>query len=284
MWEGFLVRGSEPVAKHLFHAPKDLVALDPREDFLDRFPIDKSVAPVDGFHGGTTEGLKRLARFITGPLAPLHRYDEDRNHPETAGTSELSPYLHFGHLGPLTIALAVRDSQAPAADRDAYLEQLIVRRELSINFIKYNPRYDTLAGCERWARDSLDEHRADPRPVLYTERELESASTGDPLWNAAQRQMVRRGWMHNYMRMYWAKKILEWSPTPEEAFARAIHLNDRYLLDGRDPNGYTGIAWSIGGKHDRPWFERPIFGTIRFMSGNSTGKKFDSRRYIAQNP
>jgi deoxyribodipyrimidine photo-lyase len=155
-----------------------------------------------------------------------------------------------------------------------------VRRELAVNYVTFNPRYDSLDGCEPWALRTLGRHRRDRRQVLYSERQLDAAETHDPLWNAAQRQMVGTGWMHGYVRMYWAKKILEWSRAPEEAFDVAVVLNDRYLLDGRDPNGYTNIAWAIGGKHDRPWAERPVSGTIRWMSFASTSRKFDAKKYI----
>ncbi len=164
---------------------------------------------------------------------------------------------------------------------DSLLEELIVRRELAINFVARNPDYDRLSGCPEWARKTLAKHAADPRPVVYTADELEAGKTHDPLWNAAQREMTVTGRMHNYLRMYWAKKILEWSVDAETAFRVAIDLNDRYEMDGRDPNGYTGVAWAIGGKHDRPWPERPIFGTVRFMSYESTRRKFNSQAYIA---
>ena len=162
------------------------------------------------------------------------------------------------------------------------LEQLIVRRELAVNYVRYNDAYDRLDGCERWARQTLRQHRFDRRPHVYSAAQFEAAETHDPLWNAAQRQMVTTGWMHGYVRMYWAKKILEWSATPEEAFATAVTLNDRYELDGRDPNGYANIAWAICGKHDRPWPPRPVYGTIRSMTFASTSRKFDVARYIAK--
>jgi len=151
-------------------------------------------------------------------------------------------------------------------------------------FCKYNSDYDNWLCAEPWAKKTLTEHAGDTRPWLYTLGQLEKAETHDELWNAAQRQMVRDGWMHNYMRMYWAKKILEWSPDPARAFEWAVILNDRYELDGRDPNGYSGIAWAIVGKHDRPWFDRPVFGLVRYMSGESTGKKFDAKRYMELYP
>ena len=181
----------------------------------------------------------------------LRNYPKDRNHPELSGTSRLSPYLHFGHIGPLTIAHAVQAASAPAAAKQAFLEQLIVRRELSVNFVRYNSYYDSFECLEPWADRSFAQHSGDRRPIIYREEQLEQAETHDPLWNAAQKQMVLTGWMHNYMRMYWAKKILEWSPSVATAYQRAVWLNDRYELDGRDPNGYAGIAWAIVGKHDR---------------------------------
>jgi deoxyribodipyrimidine photo-lyase len=196
------------------------------------------------------------------------------------GTSALSPYLRFGQIGPHTVALAVRAAEAPRRDRAAFLEELIVRRELAINFVRYNPHYDQLVNAEPWALRTLAAHAGDARPARYAERVMEQAETHDPLWNAAQAQMVVGGWMHNYLRMYWAKKILEWSPSAAEAYDIAVRLNDRYEIDGRDPNGYAGIAWAIAGKHDRAWGERAIFGKVRFMSYASTSKKFDSQAYI----
>jgi deoxyribodipyrimidine photo-lyase len=211
----------------------------------------------------------------------LEGYAAQRNRPELDATSRLSPYLHFGHLGPHTVAIAVMNANALARDREAFLEELIVRRELAINFVRFNRNYDRLEGCEFWALNTLSAHARDRRPYIYTYRQLERAETHDPVWNAAQTQMVRTGSMHGYLRMYWAKKILEWSRSPAKAFRVAVRLNDRFELDGRDPNGYAGIAWAIGGKHDRAWGpQRPIYGMIRYMSLQSTARKFDSRAYI----
>jgi deoxyribodipyrimidine photo-lyase len=259
-------------------APKGLQSLASETDITIGWPLDRSISPVDALIGGSDEARKRLKRFLT---TGLKRYAQDRNQPELDATSHLSPYLHFGHIGPHTVALAIEKSRAPGAAKEAFLEQLIVRRELAINFVRFNPDYDNFESGANWAHQSLAEHAADPRK-LYSERQMEEAETHDPLWNAAQLQVTKTGFMHNYMRMYWAKKILEWSKTPSQAYQTAVYLNDKYELDGRDPNGYAGIAWAIVGKHDRPWFERPIFGKIRYMSFNSTSKKFDSRRYIAQ--
>ena len=237
------------------------------------------VGEVPDYRGGTHEAAARLRRFVRERLA---RYAGDRNEPTPYSTSELSAHLHFGQISPLTMALEVLGSGLPREDVDVFLEELIVRRELAINFVARNPLYDRLAGCPEWARKTLAAHAADRRPVVYPAAVLEAAETHDPLWNAAQQEMVLTGRMHNYLRMYWAKKILEWSADAETAFEIALDLNDRYEMDGRDPNGYTGVAWAIGGKHDRPWPERPIFGTVRFMSYESTRKKFDSAAYIAR--
>jgi deoxyribodipyrimidine photo-lyase len=255
-----------------------LKSLPPGAGIADDWTLDRSVPPVSDFVGGTDEGLKRLRAFVKTCLA---EYPNNRNKPELDGTSHLSPYLHFGQLGPHTLALAVKAADAPQAAREAFLEQLIIRRELAVNFVRFNPDYDNFECAELWAHKTLGQHARDERKV-YSEKELEEARTHDPLWNAAQQQMTTTGWMHNYMRMYWAKKILEWSRTPAEAFRTAVYLNDKYELDGRDPNGYAGIAWAIVGKHDRPWFERPIFGQVRYMSLAGASKKFDTRRYIEQ--
>ena len=182
----------------------------------------------------------------------------------------------------MTVALAVKKSQASGAAKKDYLDQLITWRELSVCFVQYNQYYDSIECAEPWAHKTLSDHAKDKRPVLYTRRQLERAETHDELWNAAQKQMLHAGWMHNYLRMYWAKKILEWSPSPASAYNTAVYLNDKYFLDGRDPNGYAGIAWSIVGKFDRPWFERPIFGLIRYMAASGAEKKFDVDRYIEQ--
>jgi len=275
-------------------APKKIHALHrwrPRK-MIESFPIssditagfaklDRSVGPVDTFTGGTHAALQRLRTFIGNDLAA---YDRTRNHPETAGTSRLSPYLRFGNIGPLTIALAVTKAvaagKASAETAQTFLDQLIGWRELAVLFVRHEPNYDSWECAAPWARATLLQHASDVRPYRYTLRQFERAETHDELWNAAQREMVVTGWMHNYMRMYWAKKILEWAPDPATAFDWAVILNDRYELDGRDPNGYAGIAWAIVGKLDRPWFDRPIFGLVRSMTGKSISRKFDAAAYI----
>jgi deoxyribodipyrimidine photo-lyase len=256
-----------------------LHSLSPDEDLIAGWKLDHSVSPAPGWRGGSRQAWRVLRKFVATRLA---EYPDRRNRPEQDGTSQLSPYLHFGHIGPLTVARAVQSSNAPTKAKEAFLEQVIVRRELAINFVRFNPDYDSMECLEPWARRSLFEHGRDSRVVVYSEARLEQGLTHDPLWNAAQKQMVLTGWMHNYLRMYWAKKILEWSPSVGAAYQRAVRLNDRYELDGRDPNGYAGIAWAIVGKHDRAWSERPVYGKIRYMSLASTGRKFDSKKYIEQ--
>lgn len=275
----FLVPTKAVNARVPWNKPGTLHSLSAHEDFTTGWALDRSVSTIQNWDGGTKNALRVLADFVNHGL---QNYSKDRNHPELSGTSRLSPYLHFGHIGPLTIAHAVQAASAPAAARQAFLEQLIVRRELSVNFVRYNSRYDSFECLEPWADRSFARHSGDRRPIVYREKQLEHAETHDPLWNAAQKQMVLTGWMHNYMRMYWAKKILEWSPSVATAYQRAVWLNDRYELDGGDANGYAGIAWAIVGKHDRPWFERPVFGQVRYMSLASTGRKFDSKNYISQ--
>jgi deoxyribodipyrimidine photo-lyase len=275
----FLSPLANPVAHIEWRASHRPRSLDAAERLLEDLPIDRSVAPVHTFTGGAQAAGRSLTRFLRARLAG---YAIHRNKPELDGTSRLSPYLHFGQIGPHTVAAAVRAAQAPAADRKAFLEEMIVRRELAINFVRYRPTYDSIDASEPWADRSLRAHAKDERKFTYTERQLENAETHDPLWNAAQKQTVLSGWMHGYLRMYWAKKILEWSTAPAEAFDIAVRLNDRYQLDGRDPNGYAGIAWAIAGKHDRAWGpERPVYGKIRYMSYESTSRKFDSKAYIA---
>jgi deoxyribodipyrimidine photo-lyase len=235
--------------------------------------------PPVAIRSGEKAAAKALRRFIESGLAS---YAQDRNDPLKDGQSNLSPYLHFGQIAAQRVAWEVQHAAAPADAKKSFLEELIVRRELADNFCFYNPRYDRVDGFPDWAKKTLDGHRKDPRDYLYAFGQLERGATHDHLWNAAQREMVNTGKMHGYLRMYWAKKILEWTASPEEALETAIALNDRYELDGRDPNGYTGIAWSIGGVHDRPWGERKVFGKIRYMSYNGCKGKFDVKAYITK--
>lgn len=240
--------------------------------------VDRSVSPVSGYTGGTGEALQRLDVFVREKL-PM--YADERNDPSLEIQSGMSPYLHFGQISPLTIALNVKEAHVPDDAKKAFLEELIVRRELAANFVHFNPKYDSYEGIPQWARTTLDDHREDPRTVTYSRDEMEFAQTDDTYWNHAQLEMTKLGKMHNYMRMYWGKKIMEWSPSPEEAFERMLFLNNKYELDGRDPNGFAGVAWCFG-KHDRPWAEREIFGKVRYMNAKGLERKFRIGNYVAR--
>jgi deoxyribodipyrimidine photo-lyase len=262
-----------------------LLPADPRDldltnlpQALARLKIDRSVPAVTSFTGGYSQADALLSHFIE---RKLRHYDERRNEPAGDGISHLSPYLHFGQISPLEIALRVREAAAAVGQTgvDVYLEELIVRRELSINFVHYNPAYDCYTCLPSWAQQTLSDHASDHRLFIYSYEQFEQAQTHDPYWNAAQREMVFTGKMHNYMRMYWGKKIIEWTRTPEEAFSIALKLNNTWELDGRDANSFTGIAWCFG-KHDRPWTRRPIFGTVRYMNAQGLERKFDMQAYL----
>jgi deoxyribodipyrimidine photo-lyase len=226
------------------------------------------------FRGGASSGRQLLRKFI---LNDLEAFAFQRNDPASDHLSNMSPFLHFGQLSPLEIALEVLKTESSSVE--SYLEELIIRRELSMNFAFYNANYDNIECLPRWAKETLDLHASDPRDYTYTIRELEQSRTHDHYWNAAQREMTRTGKMHGYMRMYWGKKIIEWSDSPEEAYRICIELNDKYELDGRDPNGYAGVAWCFG-KHDRAWKEREIFGKVRYMNANGLRRKFDIKSYV----
>jgi len=284
----------------LTRQPKPILERWPAADLdqgadLSVFPIDHNVAPA-AITGGSRAARQRLTRFLN---EHLQRYAEERSQPELELTSGLSPYLHFGHISSHEIFAALTAAegwrlgdQAPpgrgqkegwwrmSTSAEAFLDQFITWRELGFNGCAFDngyARYDTLPD---WARKTLGEHAGDPRPTLYTRSEFEQAATHDPLWNAAQRQLLREGKMHNYLRMLWGKKILEWSRTPREAHAIMVELNDRYALDGRDPNSYSGIGWVLG-RYDRAWGpERPIFGKIRYMSSENTARKFSVKGYL----
>ncbi len=280
----FLQPYESPRAEVSWRSPRGLQSENVHADITRGWrEFDRSVDPVEEWRGGWRTAMNRVELFVAEMLAG---YERDRNRPELDGTSKLSPHLHFGHIGPATIALKVKDAAKKHAGlksaADAFLDQLIVWRELSVNFVRYQPDYDSAACADNWASLTIAKHDREQREVLYTLKQMEEARTHDELWNAAQMQMVHHGWMHNYMRMYWAKKILEWTPNAETAMKRAIYLNDRYFLDGRDPNGYAGIAWAILGKFDRAWGERAVFGKRRYMSGASAARKFDAKTYIAE--
>lgn len=234
--------------------------------------------PPKAFAPGEAAAQARLDAFLRDGLP---RYADDRNTPVEPACSLLSPYLHFGQLSAQRVALKVLAARnVPAEARDGFLEQLIVRRELAENFCLHTPDYDTPEAFPAWAAATLAKHQDDPRPHLASEAELEAGDTPDPLWNAAQRQLLATGHMHGWLRMYWAKQILLWSPDAATALARCLRLNDALSLDGRDVNGYAGMAWSIGGVHDRPWPERPVFGTVRSMTLSGARRKFDVAAFV----
>ncbi|MFO7897915.1 MAG: deoxyribodipyrimidine photolyase, partial [Planctomycetota bacterium] len=257
--------------------PLEGIDLGDVDALLGDLDVDRSVAPSPVFRGGTSEATKRLRSFVSNKLKDYHEKSSD---PAADCVSDMSPYLHFGQISPLYVALQVMKHRGRTIEaRDAYLEQLVVRRELSMNFVAFNPDYDRYDAVPGWAQKTLAEHEADGRDVVYSRDELERAATHDRYWNAAQREMAVTGKMHNYMRMYWGKKIIEWTETPREAFRIALSLNNKYELDGRDPNGFTGVAWCFG-KHDRAWGEREIFGKVRYMSAGGLERKFDIDAYV----
>lgn len=248
------------------------------DGLLQDLKIDRSVGAVRKFKGGTSEAKKRLRRFIAESLAV---YSDHSNQPQTDDVSALSPYLHFGQISPVYIAMEVQKSSAPDKVKQAFLEQLLVRRELAMNFVWFTPDYDRFSCLPDWAGQTLRNHSEDRREFMYTRDELERAQTHDPYWNAAMDEMRASGFMHNYMRMYWGKKVLEWSRTPEEGFETLLAINNKYFLDGRDPNSYAGVAW-IFGKHDQAWGERSVFGKVRYMNAAGLKRKCDMEGYIAK--
>ncbi|KAF4653041.1 hypothetical protein FOL47_010731 [Perkinsus chesapeaki] len=253
----------------------ELDALMTDEHILSK--LDTTVKPVEWLTPGEDAGL----RFALGYIKGMPSYASQRNNPTNSVQSDLSPYFHYGFVSPQRVIYeAYCNSDINDEDRDEFIEQCMVRRELADNFCYYNDDYDKVEGFPEWGLRSLREHAKDDREKCYSLEDLESAKTHDKLWNATQIQMVETGKIHGYMRMYWCKKILEWTRSPEEALKYAIYLNDKYELDGRDPNGYVGIAWCIGGRHDRPFAERNVFGVIRYMSYNGCRGKFDIYKYI----
>jgi deoxyribodipyrimidine photo-lyase len=281
-----LYRVWEPYIVPLEHRPVRRPATDLRlqSDFdlsdvsatVRSLKVDHSVAPVRRFQGGATQAWARLGRFLSQPLA---RYAKNRSVPEAGAASHMSPYLHFGQISPVEIALAIRAAgTGDDEDRSAYLEELIVRRELAMNHVYYDVHYDAYETVPEWARKTLDSRRGDERPYLYTREQFEAGATHDRYWNAAMKEMRETGYMHNHMRMYWGKKILEWSASPEEAFETTLRLNNRYFLDGRDANSFTNVGW-VFGLHDRPWGPRNVFGNVRSM-GQNTLRKFDADAYV----
>lgn len=276
LWESFL-HPLTPTAPHhpSLHLPLEGLDLSDLPMLLHRLKVPRSPS-TSRFTGGATEGLRRLERFLD---QDLRAYETRRNDPLADAVSHLSPYLHFGQLSPLPLALAVRERTEDSVP--VFLEQLLVRRELALNFVYYNRGYDDYEqAVPHWARQALFDHARDPRP-LYSLAQLESAATDDPYWNAAMREMVLTGYLHNALRMYWGKQIIGWSASPPEAYARLAYLNNKYFVDGRDPVSWASLAWCFG-KHDRPWPSRPIFGTVRYMNANGLRRKFDVEGYVAK--
>jgi deoxyribodipyrimidine photo-lyase len=277
--ETYLVGLKRTEAKHQSLGLKiKEIDLEDTEGLLRKLKLDHSVPSVsDLFKGGTSQAVKCFDGFVRHRLK---YYDQHSNQPQTNDVSHMSPYLHFGQISPLYLALKI--SRAPdslKASKDAYLEELVVRRELALNFAFYTADYDAYSCIPGWAQKSLAEHEHDKRDYVYSRRQLENAGTHDPYWNASMLEMKHTGFMHNYMRMYWGKKILEWSETPQKAFRTTLAINNKYFLDGRDPNSYTGVAW-IYGVHDRAWSERPIFGKTRYMAASGLERKCDIAAYV----
>jgi deoxyribodipyrimidine photo-lyase len=265
-----------PLERHPHPSALAATPLPEIAHLMEGLNLDRRVTEVDWLQPGGQAALSQLDSFLQDGLDD---YGVNSNDPALDRQSQLSPYLHFGQLSAQRTALEVLRRDGPVQQTEAFLEELIVRRELADNYCWYNPDYDSPAGFPAWAQQTLAEHLDDPRSYLYSPTDFEQAATHDTIWNAAQRQMTKTGKMHGYMRMYWAKKILEWSESPRQAMQTAIYLNDKYELDGRDPNGYAGIAWSIGGVHDRAWSERQIFGKIRYMNDKGLRRKFAIDRY-----
>ncbi len=267
--------------KHSLGLSVDSIDIDgprKRAALLDAMDLDESVPEVgDRFRGGTREAKRRFDAFLK---SSLKSYDEHRDQPMTDDVSFQSMYLHFGQVSPVWLAGRLTSTRyGTRADKDTYLEELVVRRELAVNFVYYTSNYDRYAALPDWARTTLAEHTDDTRPHRYTRKELDEAATHDEAWNAAMRDMKHTGTMHNYMRMYWGKKILEWSNTPEYAHRIALDLNNRYFLDGRDCSSFANVGWLFG-LHDRPWGERDVFGKVRSMTADGLKRKFDVDAYI----
>ncbi|WMS42089.1 deoxyribodipyrimidine photo-lyase [Acuticoccus sp. MNP-M23] len=264
----------EHKAKGLDHA--DDRAIDDVAAFIEALEIDASVGPVDGFKGGTRMAMARLKAFADDAL---DAYGEGRSDIVNRNVSHLSPYLHFGQISPVTIYRAVKASGAGDDDKAGYVDEMLVRRELAVNFVHYNKDYDSVSGLPGWARDTLEAHASDERPAVFTASEMEHSKTDDPYWNAAMREMRLTGYLHNHLRMYWGKRIITYTNTPGHAYRTALALNNKYLLDGRDCNSYANVGWLFG-VHDRGWPEREIFGKVRSMTPGGLKRKFDVDGYV----
>ncbi len=255
----------------------DQLSLHSIENLISFLDIDTTLSAVTPFiKGGTSQAKKRFENFLK---KNLENYDKHANQPQTDDISYMSPYLHFGQISPLYLAMETSASDVRTDAKEAFLEQLTVRRELAVNFVEYQTDYDRFSGVPQWARKTLAEHKDDSRADIYSVDRLEAAQTHDEYWNACMLEMKHTGFMHNYMRMYWGKKILEWSAAPEEAFKTCLGLNNKYFVDGRDPNSYASVSWLFG-RHDRPFPERKVFGKVRYMSASGLERKCDIKAYV----
>ena len=265
------------VEKRSTKMQEDGLDLSDVEKVLDGMDLDRSVGALSHLYkGGNSEAKKIFRRFLKQGLGD---YDANRNQPQTDYVSHMSKYLHFGHVSPIWLVLQARDATAKQNNIESFVEELVVRRELSMNFVFYNNDYDSYSNLPDWARHTLEEHKGDEREYTYTRKQLENAETHDEYWNAAMKEMVHTGYMHNYMRMYWGKKILEWSNTPEYAYKTTLYLNNKYFLDGRDPNSFANVAW-VFGQHDRGWTEREVYGKVRYMSSGGLERKTKPDQYV----
>lgn len=263
--------------KQSLNMKADGIDLGDIEKVLGGMKLDRSAGALSHlYRGGNSEAKKVFRRFLKNSFGV---YDGNRNQPQTDDVSHMSKYLHFGHVSPIYLALEAKDASAGREDIDSFMEELIVRRELTMNFVHYTPNYDSYSCLPDWAKKTLEEHKKDEREHSYTRKQLEDAETHDSYWNAAMKEMVHTGYMHNYMRMYWGKKILEWSNTPEHAYKTTLYLNNKYFLDGRDPNSFANVSW-VFGQHDRGWTERAVYGKVRYMSAGGLERKSKPEKYV----
>ena len=276
--DDFLVElNPTPAEKSSLNMKADGLDLSNLDKVLDDMDLDRSVEPVSHlFTGGATAAEDTLNDFLKNKF---DSYVENRNQPQTDDVSHMSKYLHYGHISPVYLALRIKDAGAAKENIDSYVEEVVVRRELSMNFVYYTEDYDSMSCLPGWAKETLEEHKDDDREYVYTRKQLENAETHDEYWNAAMREMRYTGYMHNYMRMYWGKKILEWTNTPEHAYKTTLYLNNKYFLDGRDPNSFANVSW-VFGQHDQGWKERPVYGKVRYMSSGGLERKAKPEQYV----
>jgi deoxyribodipyrimidine photo-lyase len=265
------------ISKQSLNLKTEGLDLSDIEKVLDGMDLDRSVGALSHpYRGGTSEAKKVFRRFLKDSF---DTYTDHRNQPQTDDVSHMSKYLHFGQISPIWLVLEARKASTKKDNIEGFVEELVVRRELSMNFVLYTPDYDSYSNLPDWAKKTLEEHRGDDREHTYSRKQLESAETHDEYWNAAMKEMVHTGYMHNHMRMYWGKKILGWSNTPEHAYRTTLYLNNKYFLDGRDPNSFANVAW-IFGQHDRGWTEREVYGKVRYMSASGLERKAKPEQYV----